>query len=133
MWVNRNNQKNMKVLGNIIWFIFGGIEIAIEYFLAGTVLLITIIGIPFGLQCFKLGVLALWPFGSEVKKQSGKTGCLSTGMNILWFFLGGILICLTHVAFGVLFYLTIIGIPFGNQHFKLAHIALTPFGREIVN
>ena len=77
----------MKILGNIIWFIFGGVEIAIEYFLAGVVLLITIIGIPFGLQCFKLGVLALWPFGSEVKKQSGKTGCISTGMNILWFFL----------------------------------------------
>ena len=121
----------MKILGNIIWVVFGGLEIAIEYFLLGLVLLITIIGIPFGLQCFKLGVLALWPFGSEVRKQSKDIGCLNTGMNILWFVLGGFLIWLTHLFFGIIFFITIIGIPFGKQHFKLAKIALTPFGREI--
>ncbi len=122
----------MKLLGNIIWLIFGGIEIAIEYLIGSITLMITIIGIPFGLQCLKLGLLALWPFGSEVKTKPGQPGCLSTFMNVLWFFVGGLWIFLTHILFGVIFYITIIGIPFGKQHFKLAHIALTPFGREVI-
>ena len=121
----------MKLLGNIMWLVFGGIEIAIEYLVASLAMMITIIGIPFGLQSLKLGLLALWPFGSQVKKKP-TSGCLNTGMNVLWFFVGGLWIWLTHVLFGCLFYITIIGIPFGKQHFKLAHIALTPFGREIV-
>ncbi len=121
----------MKLLGNIIWVIFGGIELAIQYFLSSLALMITIIGIPFGLQTMKLGILALWPFGSEVRKNP-TSGCLNTGMNILWFFLGGFFISLEHLFLGVLFCITIIGIPFGKQHFKLAHIALTPFGREII-
>jgi len=122
----------MKTLGNIIWMIFGGLELAFGYFVSGFTLCITIIGIPFGLQIFKLGILALWPFGKTVKKGEGKTGCLNTLMNVLWFLFGGILIVLSHFLLGVLFYITIVGIPFGKQHFKLAHIALTPFGREIV-
>ena len=93
--------------------------------------MITIIGIPFGLQSLKLGLLALWPFGKKVVKKP-TSGCLNTGMNILWFIIGGLPIMLTHLLFGIIFYITIIGIPFGKQHFKLAHIALTPFGREIV-
>ena len=130
----------MKLLGNIIWLVFGGIEIAIEYVVASLAMMITIIGIPFGLQSLKLGMLALWPFGSKVRKKP-TSGCLNTVMNIIWFFVGGIWIWLTHVGiwiwlthvfFGILFYITIIGIPFGKQHFKLADIALTPFGREIV-
>lgn len=120
----------MKVLGNIIWLIFGGIEIALEYLVASLVLIITIIGIPFGLQSLKLGMLALWPFGKTVKRKP-TSGCLNTVMNIIWFIVGGIWICLSHVLLGCIFYITIIGIPFGKQHFKLAHIALTPFGREI--
>ncbi len=129
--VNLIKTRKMKLLGNIIWVIFGGIELAIQYFLSSLALMITIIGIPFGLQTFKLGLLALWPFGSEVRKKP-TSGCLNTGMNILWFFLGGFVISLEHLLLGVLFCITIIGIPFGKQHFKLAHIALTPFGREII-
>jgi uncharacterized membrane protein YccF (DUF307 family) len=107
------------------------LAVAIEYFLASIAMMITIIGIPFGLQTIKLGVLALWPFGSEVVKINQPTGCLSTLMNIIWFFVGGFWIMLTHLAFGILFCITIIGIPWGMQHFKLAGLALTPFGREI--
>ena len=123
---------SMKILGNIIWLVFGGIEIAIEYVIGSLAMMITIIGIPFGLQSLKLGILALWPFGSRVVKKP-TSGCLNTLMNIIWFFVGGVWIWLTHIFFGLLLCITIIGIPFGKQHFKLADIALTPFGREIVD
>lgn len=124
----------MKTLGNIIWLIFGGLATAIEYFVGAVALMITIVGIPFGLQAIKIGVLCLWPFGSQVKKKENSMGkgCLNTAMNIIWIFVAGIGIALTHVLFGIIFYITILGIPFGKQHFKMAHIALTPFGREIV-
>ena len=121
----------MKIIGNIIWLVFGGFAIALEYFAASIALMITIIGIPFGLQTIKLGILALWPFGSEVVQVEQPSGCLSTLMNIIWFFVGGFWIMLTHLAFGLLFFITIVGIPWGKQHFKLAGLALTPFGREI--
>ena len=121
----------MKTIGNIIWVLFGGLELAVGYMLSGLVLCITIVGIPFGLQVFKLAGLALWPFGRTVTKVQGKSGCLNTVMNILWFLFGGIELVLSHFLLGILFYITIIGIPFGKQHFKLAHIALTPFGRQI--
>jgi uncharacterized membrane protein YccF (DUF307 family) len=123
----------MRILGNIIWLLFGGICIAIEYFAASIVLFATIIGIPFGIQTIKLGVLALWPFGKETQTIPTGTGCLSTLMNILWIITGGIWICLTHLFFGILLFITIIGIPFARQHFKLAGLALTPFGRVIVD
>ena len=121
----------MKLIGNIIWFIFGGLGIALEYIFASIAMMITIIGIPFGLQTIKLALLALWPFGKEVRKTE-TSGCLNTAMNIIWFFVGGFWIWLTHIGFGILFFITIIGIPFAKQHFKLANSALTPFGREIV-
>ncbi len=121
----------MKLLGNILWLIFGGIETAIEYFLAGFALLVTIIGIPFGLQAIKIGVLELWPFGSTIVEKGNGHGCLNLFMNVLWFFIGGVWIWLTHILFGVLLYISIIGIPFGKQHFKMAKIALSPFGKEI--
>lgn len=120
----------MKVLGNIVWWLCGGLETAVEYFVASVALMITVVGIPFGLQTLKLGLLMLWPFGSRVVKKP-TSGCLNTVMNVVWFFVGGIWIWLTHAFFGVLLYITIIGIPFGRQHFKLARIALTPFGREV--
>lgn len=120
----------MKVLGNIVWWLCGGLETAVEYFVASVALMITVVGIPFGLQTLKLGLLMLWPFGSRVVKKP-TSGCLNTVMNVIWFFVGGIWIWLTHAFFGVLLYITIIGIPFGRQHFKLARIALTPFGREV--
>ncbi len=122
----------MKILGNIIWLLFGGILIAIEYFVSSILLIITIIGIPFGLQTLKLAGLALWPFGREVRYKESASGCLSTIMNIIWILIGGIWISISHVAFGLLLFITIIGIPFAMQHFKLAGLALTPFGREIV-
>jgi len=122
----------MKVIGNIIWLLFGGFAIALEYFAASIVLFVTIIGIPFGIQTIKLGILALWPFSSEVVQSEKQSGCLTTFMNILWFFVGGFWIMLTHIAFGILFFITIIGIPWGQQHFKLAGLALTPFGRDII-
>ena len=121
----------MKIIGNIIWVLFGGLAICLEYILSGIAMCVTIIGIPFGIQSFKLAALVLWPFGSKIKNKPQQSGCLTTLLNIIWFFIGGIWICLTHVLFGILFYITIIGIPFGKQHFKLATLALTPFGKEI--
>ena len=122
----------MKLIGNLIWLVFGGIIISIEYLISSILLMITIIGIPFGIQTLKLAVLALWPFGAKIRIRPGNSGCLSTLMNIIWIFIGGFWISLTHIIFGVLFAITIIGIPFAMQHFKLAGLALTPFGKEIV-
>jgi len=85
------------------------------------------------LQTLKLAVLALWPFGTTHVTTENATGCLSTVMNIIWLFVGGIWIALSHAIFGLLFYITIIGIPFGRQHFKLASIALSPFGKDVVS
>jgi uncharacterized membrane protein YccF (DUF307 family) len=121
----------MRFIGNIIWLLFGGFFTAIEYIIASVVLMITIIGIPFGLQSLKMAMLELWPFGAEVETRPGQPGCLSTLMNIIWFFVGGAWIFLTHMFFGILLAITILGIPFARQHFKLAGLALTPFGREI--
>lgn len=123
----------MKTLGNIIWVVFGGIFVAIEYVLASVALMVTIVGIPFGLQSLKLAEVALWPFGKKVVHSETSSGCVSLIMNIIWFFIGGLPIMLTHLVFGIIFYITIIGIPFGNQHFKLMKLAFTPFGRKIVN
>lgn len=121
----------MKFLGNIIWLLFGGILTAIEYLIASIIMMITIIGIPFGLQTLKLARLALWPFGSKVTDGGNSGGCLSVIMNVIWIIVGGFCICLTHLFFGLLLCITIIGIPFGMQHFKMAALALTPFGKNI--
>lgn len=122
----------MKTIGNVIWLIFGGFMIAIEYFIASVAMMITIIGIPFGLQSIKLGILALWPFGSKVVVNENSSGCLNVIMNIIWIIIGGFWIALTHLAWGLLLCVTIIGIPFGKQHFKLIKLALFPFGKEII-
>ena len=122
----------MKFLGNIIWLICGGLVTAVEYLISSLLLMVTIIGIPFGLQTLKLGMLALWPFGSQVVDIPQSSGCLSFLMNVIWFFIGGVWIFLSHLLFGVIFCITIIGIPFGMQHFKLARLAITPFGHDVV-
>lgn len=122
----------MKILGNIIWVVFGGLEMAVAYFCIGLLLMITIIGIPFGIQIMKLAGLVLWPFGREIERQP-TSGCLNICMNIVWLLCGGLYICLYHLGLGLLFCITIIGIPFGKQHFKLAEIALTPFGYQVVS
>ena len=123
----------MSTIGNFIWLLFGGIFIALEYFVSSLVLMITIIGIPFGLQTLKLGMLALWPFGYTTRQTGSDSGCLTVFMNVLWLILGGIPICLTHLALGILLTITLVGIPFARQHFKLVALALSPFGREIVS
>ena len=128
----KNRKFGVKVLGNIIWFVFGGFIIAIEYLIASLLLMITIIGIPFGLQSLKLATVALFPFGKKVVQSEASSSCLSLIMNIIWFFVGGVWIMLTHLLFGILFYITIVGIPFGNQHFKLMKLAFSPFGKTIV-
>lgn len=122
----------MRLFGNIIWLICGGLITAIEYVVASIVLFITIIGIPFGLQTLKLAALSLWPFGREIRAKRSQSGCLSLFMNILWILCGGIWISLTHIGFGILLAITIIGIPWAKQHFKLALLALLPFGSEVV-
>ena len=122
----------MGCLGNILWIIFGGLFIALEYFLAGIAMCITIIGIPFGLQLFKLGLMALLPFGSAAVEPSSGTGCLYSLFNIVWLITGGLCIALTHLIFGILLCITVIGIPFGMQHFKLMSLALWPFGKSVV-
>ena len=121
----------MKFIGNIIWLICGGLLTAVEYLISSLALMITIIGIPFGIQTLKLGMLALWPFGSRVTDTGNAGGCLSLIMNVIWICIGGFWICLTHLFFGLLLCITIIGIPFGRQHFKMAALALTPFGKRI--
>ena len=121
----------MKFIGNIIWFVFGGFIIAIEYLIASIILAITIIGIPFAFQTLKLASLAIWPFGRQAVSVDQPSGCLSTILNLIWLLFGGIWIALTHIVFGILFSITIIGIPFGAQHFKMASLALMPFGKTI--
>ncbi|MBO6044965.1 MAG: YccF domain-containing protein [Bacteroidales bacterium] len=121
----------MKSLGNIIWLILGGLLIAIIYFAVGLLMCITIIGIPFGIQLFKLGGYALWPFGHELVNGPGEPGCLSIVMNLIWILLGWWEIALIHLVCGLLLCVTIIGIPWGLQHFKMALNAIFPFGKTI--
>ena len=92
----------MKILGNLIWLIFGGIIIAIEYIIGSIILMITIVGIPFGLQTLKMGALAIWPFGRDTRVHERASGCLYIIMNLLWLLCGGIWIALTHALFGLL-------------------------------
>ena len=121
----------MKFIGNIIWLLFGGIITSIEYAISSLLLMVTIVGIPFGLQTLKLALLALWPFGSKVTDTGNTGGCVNVVMNVFWLIFGGFCICLTHLFFGLILCITIIGIPFGKQHFKMAGLALTPFGKSI--
>jgi uncharacterized membrane protein YccF (DUF307 family) len=122
----------MRLAGNLIWLLTGGIIIAIEYFIGSILLIITIVGIPFGVQTLKLAALALWPFGRSTRVHDRASGCLYILMNIIWILTGGICISLSHLLLGAVLCITIIGIPFGLQHFKMASLALNPFGRDIV-
>jgi uncharacterized membrane protein YccF (DUF307 family) len=122
----------MNLIGNILWiFIGGGIILFIEYVIGGIFLCLTIIGIPFGIQKFKLAILSLAPFGQQVVETESASGCLAILLNIIWILTGGIWIALTHVIFALLLTITIIGIPFARQHMKLATLALTPFGKTL--
>lgn len=122
----------MSLLGNILWILLGGgLFLFLEYLLGGILLCFTIVGIPFGVQCIKLALLALLPFGREVVEGDSPAGCLSVVMNVLWILLGGIWISLTHLLFGLLCAITVIGLPFAKQHVKLAALALAPFGKTV--
>lgn len=121
----------MKFLGNILWFLLGGFIISLYYFLTGILFCITIIGIPFGLQLIKLAGFALWPFGHDIQSDTNDGGCLAIIMNVVWILVGGIEIAMLHLAFGAFLCITIVGIPFGLQHFKMALLALIPFGKKI--
>lgn len=122
----------MRILCNLLWWIFGGLEAAICYFCGSLILCCTIVGIPFGWQTFKIGLLCLWPFGTQVENNSEPSyGCLNLFLNIIWIICGGFLAWIIHIIFGLLLCITIIGIPFGRQHFKLAGLALTPFGKDV--
>jgi uncharacterized membrane protein YccF (DUF307 family) len=120
----------MSFLGNILWIICGGFIIAVEYFIASILMMLTIVGIPFGMQTLKLADLALWPFNRDTHTTASSSGCGYAILNLFWLIIGGFWIFLTHIVLGLLLMITIIGIPFGIQHFKLASLALNPFGRE---
>lgn len=121
----------MLLLGNIIWIVFGGLLMSAAYFFLGIVYCISIVGIPVGLQLFKMAGLSLYPFGREVRDRNGEMGCWSMFLNILWIVFGGVEMALGHAVIGLFFCITVVGIPFGLQHFKLAVLALMPFGKEI--
>ncbi|MEM7480221.1 MAG: YccF domain-containing protein [Acidobacteriota bacterium] len=118
-------------LGNVLWFLLGGFIAALGYFIGSLALCITLIGIPFGIQTFKLGVASLAPFGSEVVEKEGANSALRVLFNILWIVLFGWEIALAHLVCAVVLALTILGIPFALQHIKLVPLALLPFGRGL--
>ena len=122
----------MNLFGNLVWLIFGGLLAALGYFLGGIVLCITVIGIPWGLQCFKIAGLVLWPFGKRVNSDSNHMGCLNILFNLVWILCGGLYTAIVHIVMGAILCLTIIGIPWGKQHFKLVEISLMPFGKRII-
>ena len=121
----------MQTLGNVLWVVLAGIWLALGYAIAGLLACVTIVGIPFGIQAFKLAGLALWPFGRTVVR-SAEGGCIELGANVVWLVLVGWEIFLGHLVAGALLCLTIIGIPFGIQAFKLSVLALWPFGRTVL-
>ena len=119
----------MRPIANLIWFLICGFLNGLSWFAAGLLWCITIVGIPIGKQCFKLAGLSFFPFGKEIVYED--TGSLSLIANILWLLISGIPLALEMAASGVLLCCTIIGIPFGLQQFKLAKLALMPFGTRV--
>lgn len=122
----------MRTLGNVLWFLLAGIWLALGYALSGVLLCLTLIGIPFAIQAFKLASFSLWPFGREVVSGRGSGSLLEVLVNLLWLVLFGWELFLAHLVVGALLCVTVIGIPFGVQAFKLSVLALWPFGREVV-
>jgi uncharacterized membrane protein YccF (DUF307 family) len=122
----------MNLIENILWLIFGGLAAAIGYVIGGIILCVTIIGIPFGLQCFKIAGFVLWPFGRRVVNSGYSLGCLTTIFNIIWIVCGGFYTACVHLFFAFILAITIIGLPFAKQHLKLVELSLMPFGKSIV-
>ena len=123
----------MNSIGNLLWFIFGGFIVFLFYLFGSLILILTIIGIPFGIQTLKLSTLALFPFGKTVVTGGRASGCLYLIMNIIWICVAGIELAILHLVLALLCAITIIGIPFAKQHVKLAALALVPFGHDIVD
>ena len=119
----------MSLLGNIIWLICGGLLSGLGWVIAGALWCLTIIGIPIGLQCFKLATISFTPFGRELIYEGGAVSFL---INVLWFLISGLVLALSNFLLGCLLCITIIGIPFGKQFFKIAKPALAPFGAVVV-
>ena len=119
----------MRFLGNLLWLVLGGVILAIVWAIIGLVLCVTIVGIPFGLQCLKIAGFVLWPFGREI--ILGGFGFFGALGNIIWFVVCGIELAIAHLLCGLLLCITIVGIPFGIQHFKLSRLAIMPFGAQI--
>lgn len=121
----------MSLLGNIIWLVFGGLIGAIGYIAGGVSTCLTIIGIPFGIETIKVGVATLTPFGKEVVEGPEVGTPLITILNVVWFFLFGWAIALNNLLWGIVLAITIVGLPFAKQHFKLMVLAIMPFGRTL--
>jgi uncharacterized membrane protein YccF (DUF307 family) len=121
----------MRTLLNLLWLLFSGLWLAIGYVLAGVVLCVLIITIPFGVACFRLAAFVVWPFGRAVVRKP-EAGAPSSVANVLWFLLAGLWMALAHLLLGVVLCLTIVGIPLGLGNFKLAAVAIAPLGKEIV-
>jgi len=121
----------MNLLLNLIWLILGGFIVVIAYLLGGIILCITIIGIPFGIQCFKLAGLALAPFGREIREKEPPSGALAVIMNIIWILLPGLELAIFHFVMALILGITIIGIPLATQHLKMTRLALLPFGFQV--
>jgi uncharacterized membrane protein YccF (DUF307 family) len=122
----------MSLLLNVLWFIFGGFLVSLAYILGGILLCITIIGIPFGIQCFKLSILGMAPFGHEIRETEPPGGAVSVIMNVIWIILPGLELALMHLFLAAFFALTIIGLPFAVQHLKMTRLAILPFGFRVV-
>ncbi|HET6593575.1 MAG TPA: YccF domain-containing protein [Xanthomonadales bacterium] len=121
----------MNLLLNIIWLVFGGFIIVVGYLLGAIILCITLIGIPFGIQCFKLAGLALAPFGREIREKEPPSGALAVIMNIIWIILPGLELAVLHLFLALFFAITIIGLPIAAQHLKMTRLALLPFGFQV--
>jgi uncharacterized membrane protein YccF (DUF307 family) len=121
----------MNLLLNIIWLILGGFIVVIAYLLGGILLCLTIIGIPFGVACFKLAGLALAPFGREIREKEPPGGALAVIMNIIWILLPGLELAIFHLLMALVLAITIIGLPLAAQHLKMVRLALLPFGFEV--
>lgn len=121
----------MTALANVLWFVLGGFLIVLGYALGGVVLCLTIVGIPFGLQSFKIASAVAAPFGTRVVEREGASGCTAVVLNVIWIILPGVELAVAHLVLAVLLAITIIGIPAARQHIKLVPLALMPFGRGI--
>lgn len=123
----------MNLLLNILWFVLGGFIVFFAYLVGAVLLCITIIGIPFGIQCFKLSILGAAPFGREIREREPPGGAVAVIMNIIWILLPGLELAILHLVLAALLGVTIIGIPFAVQHLKMTRLAILPFGFRVVD